>query len=363
MRLDSPRVRLYESIRTAHLERAHELVPAAIVYRERRYDFDEGIARGLELVQAGPVRAALLLRRSRPEAIEVNEPLMLSSLPATALALFAVRFLRRRSPRVVTYAIGNADPYSAPDPSLKRRVRWLIERRLSRYVWKRIDAIAFGTEGARDVYRALLPRRHDLVESLVPALPARSHVPAADREHCVVFLGAFAPRKGVPLLLAAWPRVRDACPGATLTLLGKGALQDEVDTFAAAQPGVDVMIDPPRDAIRATLRRSLVLVLPSQPSATWREQVGLPIVEALEQGCAVVTTTETGLAPWLEAHGHGVVPGDADAEALARAIIGQIEAGDRSAEILASLPVQDGRLAADEWLFGDAPTVQGDAHG
>jgi glycosyltransferase involved in cell wall biosynthesis len=355
MRLVSRRARLYGSLRTAHLERAHELVPAAIVYRVRRYDFEESLAAGLELVQAGPVRAALLLRRSRLESLEINEPLMASSLPASALAVFAVRFARRRRrPRVVTYAIGNADPFTAPSPSFKRRMRWVLEGVLARYVWKRTDVIAYGTPSAREVYQAKFRRRADMEEILIPALPGRSQQPAWDRGHGVVFLGAFVPRKGLLLLLQAWPTVVAERPEATLTLVGKGALVSDARRFADAHHSVDLVEDPPRSRIRDILSRSLILVLPSQPSPTWREQVGLPIVEGLEQGCAIVTTTETGLAPWLAEHGHGIMAGDGDADALARVIIGQIDAGDRSASILASLPSQDGRLAADAWMFGDA---------
>ncbi|MFG6492864.1 glycosyltransferase family 4 protein [Microbacterium sp. P03] len=359
MRLISRRARLYESIRTAHLERARELVPAAIVYRVRRYDFDESLAAGLELVQANPLAAALLLRRARLDALEINEPLMASSLPASALAVFAVRFARRSRPRIVTYVIGNASPFSAPSPSLKRRARWAVERMLASYVWKRTDAVAYGTPGARDVYRDALPPRPGVRETLIPALPARSAPPETDRALRVVFLGAFVARKGLPLLIDAWPEVLRARPEATLSLLGKGVLLDDARRFAHAHDSVDLVEDPPRGVIRETLARSLVLVLPSQASPTWREQVGLPIVEGLEQGCAIVTTTETGLAPWLADHGHGVVPVASDASALAQAIINQLDAGDRSELILASLPSQDGRLAADAWMFGDIASASG----
>jgi glycosyltransferase involved in cell wall biosynthesis len=91
-------------------------------------------------------------------------------------------------------------------------------------------------------------------------------------------------------------------------------------------------------------------VLPSQPSATWREQVGLPIVEGLSYGCTIVTTTETGLAGWLSEHGHRVVAADADdgelAAAVAAALLNPVE------DVVASLPDHDGRLAADAWMFG-----------
>lgn len=352
MRLRARRARLYESIRTAHLERAHRLSPAAIVYRERRYDYDPALAEGLEVVRAGLLRAALLLRRSRLDALEVNEPLMRSSILATSLAVFGVRVFRRRPPRIVSYAIGNADPFDATGASWKRRIRMSVERRLAVFIWKRLDAVAFGTDGARDLYHMHLPARPELRETLIPALPARPDVVAdAPRGESVVFLGAFVPRKGLPLLLEAWPLVIAARPAARLHLVGKGGLQDAAMAAAEAEASIDVSVDPPRDDIRGILQSSRVLVLPSQPSPTWREQVGLPIVEGLEAGCAIVTTDETGIAPWLLGHGHAVVPGTATAEQLATAIIAQIDLGDRAAEIAETLPREDGRLAADAWMF------------
>ncbi|WP_439591353.1 glycosyltransferase family 4 protein [Microbacterium sp.] len=352
MRLRARRARLYESIRTAHLERARQLTPAAILYRERRYDFDPTLAEGLELVQAGPVQAALLLRRSRLDALEVNEPLMRSSILATALAIFAARALRRRRPRIVTYAIENADPFDTTRVGWKRRARFAVERRLAVYIWRRVDAVAFGTAGARDLYRALLPNRAGLRQILIPALPARpDDLPNAPRGETVVFLGAFVPRKGLPLLLEAWPLVVAELPTARLTLVGKGALEDAVRTAAGAEASIDAILDPPRAEIRRILQASRVLVLPSQPSPTWREQVGLPIVEGLEAGCSVVTTDETGIAPWLIEHGHAVVKGSATASQLARAILDQLARGDRAVAIAASLPLEDGRLRADRWMF------------
>ena len=94
-----------------------------------------------------------------------------------------------------------------------------------------------------------------------------------------------------------------------------------------------------------------VLALPSQPRPRWREQVGLPIVEGLANGCLVVTTTETGLSAWLSAHGHQVVPPDAGAVALASAVLAAIDDLRAPADILATLPAVDGRRAADLWLF------------
>ena len=119
-RITGAHARLYESVRSAHLERARELEPAAILYRQRRYDFDESAAEGLELIRASPVTAAWLLVRSKVRVLEINEPLQSSSAPATALALAALgiaRVVGRPRTTVVCYAIENADPRTFPAPS------------------------------------------------------------------------------------------------------------------------------------------------------------------------------------------------------------------------------------------------------
>jgi glycosyltransferase involved in cell wall biosynthesis len=119
-------------------------------------------------------------------------------------------------------------------------------------------------------------------------------------------------------------------------------------------------VDPPRAQIHQLLASSQVLVLPCQPTPSWREQVGLPIVEGLSYGCTVVTTTETGLASWLAAAGHQVTSADATAEELAAAILAAVRHPLQAGDVLASLPDVDGRLAADDWLFRRTDLPLGD---
>lgn len=361
--LRSPRVRLYESLRTAHLERAHELAPASILYRVTRYDFDHEAARGLDLVQAGRLRAGLVLLRSDVRVLEVNEPLMLSSLPATAVALAAVGLRHvtgRPRTTVVTYAIGNADPFAAPvGPRLRSRVRRSVERTLARRVMRRVDRIVYGTPGAQDVYRDVLGSgRADASSELVLALPEPHDARPGDADPgSVVFVGALSERKGIRVLLAAWPAVRDARPGARLRILGKGPLEPEVAAAAAADPTIELEVDPERSRIHAAMRSSAVLALPSQPSPTWREQVGLPIVEGLSHGCTIITTTETGLADWLRQHGHGVTADAASSSELAAVLVARLDAPVDRAAVIGALPGRDGRLAADDALFATAAPV------
>ena len=351
------RARVYESLRSAHLERAHALEPASLLHRRRRYDFDPALADGLDLVQGGTFSLAVTILRSRLAGVEVNEPLLRSGSWKTVVAVSAARWAARvrRSPVVVvSYAIENHDPFGAPARSWRSTVRARLDRAMGRYTARRIDRIAYGTTAAAELYAARLGGELDgAAATVVPALPAPCHCPTSDDRDPdrVVFVGAFVPRKGLAELVQAWPLVVDRHPGARLTLVGKGPLEGLARDLAARVEGVDVVVDPPRSELHRVIRTSAVLVLLSQRTPTWREQVGLPIVEGLAHGCAVVTTEETGLAGWLSGHGHDVVPASAAGGQVAAAIGAALARRRSAGSVLADLPDVDGRLAADRWLF------------
>ena len=349
-------VRLYKSVRSAHLERAHQLRPASIVYGEKRYDFDETLSNGLDLVPGAGLAAARWLWQHPPQTLEVNEPLMLESALWTAACLVSVRLRQRLggpSVQVVSYAIENRDPFDSPTPSrLRSRLRRALERRASRFIWKSLDRIAYGTAAAQQLYLRTFGTANatsKLIWALPSALPA-----TADRARRALFVSAFSSRKGIPELIDAWPAVRAALDDASLVLIGKGALLDRVTELAEAEDSVQLLVDPPRSAITDELASASVMVLPSQPTETWREQVGLPIVEGLSAGCTIVTTDQTGLADWLEQHGHRVLSTPTRPDVLAAALIEALGQPLDPDQVRASLPGRDGRLAADDWMMADA---------
>lgn len=350
-------VRLYDQIRSVHLERAHELDPAAIVYRVKRYDFDPRLATGIELAQAGTVGAARIAFRSRITRVEVDEPLYLDALPRTA-AVLAVLGVKRLfgAPRaqVATYAIENLDPFEARPPRLRTRLRRALQRLLSSYVWHRLDTVVYGTPGARDLYGATYPRRPHrqlTVEALPSPCRCSDGLPALRDPDAVVFLGSFSPRKGFGDVLDAWPAIRSRRPSATLTLIGSGGMLERAQTAAAADPSIRLLVDPPRDIIHTELRRAHVLVLPSRRVGDWREQIGLPLVEALAHGCEVVTTSETGIAEFLIDEGHIVLPEDADSARIADGVDAALGRYRTADDIRSALPMVDGRIGAGRALF------------
>lgn len=354
----SVNARVYQQLRTAHLERARHHTPATIIYTERSYDFESALGDGLALIQAGTFRVAVTMLRSGFRTLEVNEPLVRMRLVRTLVAVLAARLvgtLRRYPVRVVAHAIENRDPFDVATPmSMRTRVRRLADDWMSRRLTRQLDRLSFGTPAAQDLY--LQTRNVELqgvTTSLIPELPApcTCATPERDATSTVLFVGALDERKGVRPLLAAWPVVQEHLPGAHLRILGKGPLVDEVQAAAERLGGIEVVVDPSRAVIHDALREAQVLTLLSQPRARWREQVGLPIVEGLAHGCTVVTTEQTGLAPWLAEHGHVIVASDADPSTVASAIASAVEMRRRPFDVLAALPAVDGRAEADSWLF------------
>lgn len=356
-------LKLYEVIRTAHLERITEYGDTVtVLYRQQRYDFDRSLAEGIDLQRAGVVGAFLHAARHDLDFVEVNEPLMLEGAArAVAVGLGnRLRALTRRGPRakIVTYAIENKDPRSSnPHYSLKVRVRRRVQSVLLPLAWRQLDRVAFGTDQAEELYRTYFGSTRTRAEQLVvPAVPAarpQDQIASGVRDRVLVFLGALTPRKGLPQVLRAWPSVRASVPDARLIVVGKGSGADEVRRLAADEAAaVEFTEDPPRSTIFEVLGRAKVLVLPSQPTPTWREQVGLPIIEGLASGCTVVATGQTGLADWLSAHGHVVVDNPSDEAGLAEGLVRALTEDRSAADVLSALPAVDGREAAERWLFG-----------
>lgn len=357
-RSGSARVQLYEVVRSAHLERTAGSSASTILYERTRYDFDPSLSGSDRLQRAGILAAARYALTHRIGTLEVNEPLQLSAMPRTAAVLIALgigRRLGRPRTTVVTYAIENAPLSAHPRP---RRVRARLKRRMERaaagMVWRRLDRIAFGSAQSMALYATTFPPDEKFsgarVGRLIEALPAATVPGTTTDPTLTVFLGQLSARKGFDGVLEAWPYVVARVPGARLLIIGKGELETDAVRAAEHDPSVSVRIDPPRSTIVELLQAARILVLPSQPLNGWREQIGLPIVEALAAGCEIVTTDQTGLAPWLAAHGHRVLPVPTTASDIAEALVGVLEAHDRSSEVLASLPVIDGRIAAEIWL-------------
>ncbi|WP_293780269.1 glycosyltransferase [uncultured Aeromicrobium sp.] len=362
----SPRARYYDTARTAHIERLAHMVPADFLYTRVRADWDEqAAAKRADLHRLSPLGVLRRVWKQKYEVVEIPEPLALKMLPqilGVALVARASGLLRPHHPTMlVTYAIENLDPVETLHAKLKLP-RWLARLMLRVSVGFAVGSltrIAYGTVAARENLHGLLGERWfacrpRLAEAVVPALPESQYDGTEKLSKTLCFVGTFEERKGILDLLAAWEIVQQLDAYARLTILGKGPLEQEVARFAAAHPAtVTYLHDPPRELIRSTLRSQVALALLSRRTAVWREQVGLPIVEALEQGCEVIASAESGIQDWLADHGHAIIDDVADAEKVAHTILRVLSAPRDPRVIVGDLPEADGRIAADRWMFDE----------
>ena len=326
------------SLRSAHLERMVPLegdeVALTLLATGRHPDCDDALlaATDLDVVVTDDDGAEQHLRAAPPDVLEVTEPTWTAQWPLARRLVRAAREASGGATRAVTYAIDNRPPDEVvPDADL-------------------LAAVVFGTADAAATYARVWPGASwavDVVEERRPRCPclaAHGVPPAAPDRPAgreVVLVAELSERKGVDVLQDAWPVVA-ADPGVPagwrLRVLGYGPRLTAVQAWAGARDDVEVVASADREQVHAALRRAAVLVLPSRRTSQWREQVGLSLVEGLAHGCAVVTTTETGLAAGLAAAGHEVVAPD-DAGALAAGLVRALAgAGDRVA-----LPAAGGR--------------------
>lgn len=353
-------IRVIPELRQAHVERLPEMAPARTIALGTMYDL-EASARGRPGVDVSRTNFLGALRQvatTTATTLEMPEPLWLRFLPrAVVLSLaWKIRGGRRRH---VVYAIENNDLAALLGGRRppRRGVVGIPAVALGLYVRFFVDRLAFGTESARRAYHSL-PFVSAVPWVVIPALPAPSETPCVDAASIgleVVFVGTLDHRKGADLLLEAWPLVERAVPGCKITLVGQGGLEPVARVWADRSPDSRVVVGMlARGEVAERLRHARVLVAPSRLDGRWREQVGLPIVEGLAEGCSIVTTEHTGLAPWLAGRGHGVVvEGDLLAERLAAEIVRLVTSPLDRRAVRNSLPGADGRVAADAWLHGE----------
>lgn len=354
-------VQVYEVARTAHLERARELADVTMLYRGKRYDYDQQAATKIDARRAGIIASAWFGLTNDVDVIEVNEPMVVRASVRSVVFIIAARarakIVRRPRPIAVAYAIGNLSTAELRRAlPLKAKVRSTLQRPFAGVLWSLLDRVAFGTRDAQVVYEREFGLNNAPQRKLVEALPAAAEDvldrTPGPRPPVLVFLGDFSERKGFPDLLRAWPEVRSAVAESSLLLIGRGVGVNDALALAGSDERVEVVVDPPRSEIFTYLRGAKVLVLPSRRRPLWKEQVGLPITEGLAQGCLIVASAETGIADWLAQHGHVVVPEREVSTKLGAYLIAALQSPLSPGELSSQLPSIDGRQAARTWLYG-----------
>ncbi|WP_406427831.1 glycosyltransferase [Streptomyces sp. NBC_01589] len=288
-------------------------------------------------------------------AVEVPEPLWLRELPRTAVVALSAKLggvIRRKPVRIVSYAIENAEfAELVGNVPCHRFVRLVLGAFLKLYLRYAVDFLVFGTPSAQKAYAAIWlgAERYPVILEL----PASRGAETRSRQG-LVFLGETSPRKGIDMAMSSWELLEVEFPDAVFSIAGTGPLDDAIVQWCRANPGQRRFLGllPHQEALEL-IGSALVLVAPSVREKRWREQVGLPISEALSLGLTVVTTDETGLAGYLSSRGHQVVRAERlSSQSLAAAISAALVAPLPMPRVSGDLPEVHGRQRSHEVLHG-----------
>lgn len=138
---------------------------------------------------------------------------------------------------------------------------------------------------------------------------------------CIARLEA---RKGIDVLLAAWPHIVRSHPEAKLMIIGKGIEASRIDRrIASIGSSASRIASLPREELLQLIAEAEVLICPS-----YLEGFGLAVAEAMMNGTAVVATNTEGIRNLIIDQQTGMLFPAEDAKALADAVISLLE--DRS---------------------------------
>jgi glycosyltransferase involved in cell wall biosynthesis len=176
-----------------------------------------------------------------------------------------------------------------------------------------------------------------------------ARTPARDR-FVVGYAGRLVPEKGLDLLIEAVAGL----DGVSVRLVGNGPLREPLRKLAVTRR-VQLEIDTTvrHEDMAGAYESFDVLVLPSRTTATWAEQFGRVLVEALWCGVPVVGS-ETGEIPWvINSTGGGLMFADGDVDGLR----GALQRLRSSSELRSELAVRGGARARE--LFSVEAVARG----
>ena len=183
------------------------------------------------------------------------------------------------------------------------------------FLASRIDQRIAVSERARDSAARWLPGEYEIVPNgvLIP-----DGVDPAGREHTVTFAGRQETRKGLQVLLRAWPEIHRRT-GARLQICGSDPLAVRLllTRLRVSDDGIDILGFLPQEELTSLLARTKALVAPSLGGESFGMVLtrafacALPVVASDIPGYREVTTPETSVT----------IPPD-DTVALTDAIVG-----------------------------------------
>jgi phosphatidyl-myo-inositol alpha-mannosyltransferase len=254
------------------------------------------------------LRLRRALRRERFDLVHVHEPLT----PALGLAALAFS----DGPVVATFHAAGHSSWRGP-----ARALWgpLLDR---------IDHRIAVSEQARRTAQAYLHGEYELIPNGVTLASAAN---PGGRLNRVVFIGRQEPRKGLEVLLRAWPHVHERT-GARLRVIGADPLAVRLLLSRRRLPdrGVELLGVLPERELTAELDRAKALVAPSLGS----ESFGMVLTRAFARATPVVASDIDGYRE-LAASGNALLVPPANPDALAAELVRLLEDEPRRRQLAA----------------------------
>jgi phosphatidylinositol alpha-mannosyltransferase len=233
------------------------------------------------------------LQRERFDVLHLHEPMT----PAICIAALALA----RVPLVATFHAHGA-------------LGWM---RIGKHAWgflaDRLDARIAVSEHALRSARDWLPGDYEIVPNgvLIP-----KHADAGSREHRILFVGRQEPRKGLHVLLHAWPEIRRRT-GAVLRIAGADPLAVRLllSRERLSDDGIDVLGFLSQEELTRELLSVKALVAPSLHG----ESFGMVLTRAFACATPVIASAITGYREVMEPEA-GVTFPAGDVRALADAV-------------------------------------------
>ena len=165
-------------------------------------------------------------------------------------------------------------------------------------------------------------------------LAVRERLGLNNRQRFIAFLGTLEPRKNIPALIRAWVSACHERPDApALVIAGGSGWDDEVNSAIASVPAGLRLIRPgylPLEELSGLLGGATIVAYPSLA-----EGFGLPVLEAMSCGAAVLTTRRLSLP---EVGGDAVAYTETDDASIAAALGGLLDDPARRAELAQAGP-------------------------
>jgi phosphatidylinositol alpha-mannosyltransferase len=185
-----------------------ELEPATCrLARNVRFPYNGGMA-SVTYAPHLPRTLDRLFERESFDIVHIHNP-MTPVLPILALD---------RSPAL---NVGTFHSYH-PTERMLRWWRWVIEPRLPR-----LHLALAVSSAARDAFERYFDNPYEIVPNgidLVRFTP-NGHVPAADGEQTLLFVGQLVPKKGLPVLLRSFDMLLEEFPRLRLQVVGEGPME------------------------------------------------------------------------------------------------------------------------------------------